>query len=80
MGDLGFIGTSLPEDLGGSGQDFVTEGIGGMEALSREDLNVGYILLLNMLNVGIIAEHGSREMAEKVIPEICSGVRPAVLP
>ena len=72
MGDLGFIGTSLPEDLGGLGQDFVTEGI-VMEALSREDLNVGYILLLNTLNAGIIAEHGSREMAEKVIPEICSG-------
>tara|TARA_B100000676_G_scaffold313364_2_gene393910 strand:+ start:3083 stop:4237 length:1155 start_codon:yes stop_codon:yes gene_type:complete len=72
MGELGFIGTSLPEDLGGLGQDFVTEGI-VMEALSREDLNVGYILLLNTLNAGIIAEHGSREMSEKFVPAICSG-------
>ena len=72
LGSLGFIGTSLPEELGGLGQDFVTEGI-VMEALSREDLNVGYILLLNTLNAGIIAEHGSREMPEKFVPAICSG-------
>ena len=72
MGELGLIGTSLPEEFGGLGQNFVTEGI-VMEELAREDLNVGYILLLNTLNAGIIADHGSREMANSVIPDICSG-------
>ena len=72
MGELGLIGTSLPVEVGGLGQDYVTEGI-VMEELAREDVNVGYILLLNTLNAGIIAEHGSREMAADVIPEICGG-------
>jgi len=74
MGGLGLIGTSLAEEFGGLGQDFVTEGI-VMEELAREDLNIGYILLLNTLNAGIIAEYGSREMAAVVIPEMCSGRR-----
>ena len=72
MGELGLIGTSLPEEVGGLGQDYVTEGI-VMEELAREDVNVGYFLLLNTLNAGIIAEHGSRKMAAEVIPDICGG-------
>lgn len=78
MGELGLIGTSLREEFGGLGQDYVTEGI-VMEELAREDVNVGYILLLNTLNAGIIAEHGSREMAAEVIPEICSGRKTSCL-
>ena len=70
MGELGLIGTSLPVEVGGLGQDYVTEGI-VMEELAREDVNVGYILRLNTLNAGIIAEHGSREISADVIPEIC---------
>tara|TARA_B100000676_G_scaffold280089_1_gene303991 strand:- start:150 stop:710 length:561 start_codon:yes stop_codon:yes gene_type:complete len=72
MGELGLIGTSLPAEVGGLGQDYLTEGI-VMEELAREDVNVGYILLLNTLNAGIIAEHGSREMAAEVLPEIFGG-------
>ena len=78
MGELGLIGISLPEEVGGLGQDYVTEGI-VMEELAREDVNVGYILLLNTLNAGIIAEHGSREMAAEVIPEICGGRKTSCL-
>ena len=70
MGELGLIGTSLPVEVGGLGQGYVTEGI-VMEELAREDVNVGYILLLNTLNAGIIAEHGSREMAADVILDVC---------
>ena len=61
MGELGLIGTSLPEKFGGLGRNFVTEGI-VMEELAQKDLNVSHILLLNTLNAGIIADHGSREM------------------
>ena len=72
MGKLGLIGTSLPEEVVGLGQDYVTEGI-VVEELAREDVNVGYILLLKTLNPGIIAEHGSRKTAAEVIPEIWGG-------
>ena len=72
MCELGLIGISLPEEVVGLGQDYVTKGI-VMEELAREDVNVGYILLLNTLNAGIIAEHGSREMAADVMLEICGG-------
>ncbi|PPR63319.1 MAG: Acyl-CoA dehydrogenase [Alphaproteobacteria bacterium MarineAlpha4_Bin2] len=78
IGELGLIGTSIAQEFGGLGQDYVTEGI-VMEELARADLNVGYILLLNTLNAGIIAEHGSREMATSVVPDICNGRKTSCL-
>lgn len=72
IGELGLIGTSIGEDFGGLGQDFVTDGI-VMEELAREDLNVGYILLLNTLNAIILADHAPKDLALSVIPEVLAG-------
>ncbi len=71
MGELGLFGTSLPEELGGLGQDFVTEGI-VMEEVSREDLNVGYALLLASLNAMILADHAP-DVAKQVVPDVMAG-------
>jgi len=40
MCELGLIGTSLPEEVVGLGQDYVTKGI-VMEELAREEVYVG---------------------------------------
>ncbi len=78
IGELGLIGTAISEDYGGLGQDFMTDGV-VMEEISREDLNVGYVLLLNNLNAIILADHAPYEMAQAVIPELLSGRKTACL-
>ncbi len=72
IGELGLFGCSIAERFGGLELDFVTEGI-IMEELARENLNIGYPLLLAALNSIILAEHASAELAAATIPDILSG-------
>ncbi|MGD8608175.1 MAG: acyl-CoA dehydrogenase family protein [Myxococcales bacterium] len=72
MGELGLIGTELPEELGGLGTDHVTSGL-IMEAIAGGDFNVAYVQLLGSLNAHILAEHMDREVAGEWIRGICAG-------
>lgn len=72
MGQLGLIAAELPEALGGLGQDSVTSGI-IMEEVARGDINVAYVQLLGSLNGGIVASHAKKEIAQRVVKEICQG-------
>ncbi|MDO8288790.1 MAG: acyl-CoA dehydrogenase family protein [Parvibaculum sp.] len=72
MGELGLIGADLPEELGAPGLDSVTVGV-IMEEMGRGDINVAYVQLLGSLMGSIIASHARREVAEDIVPRICSG-------
>jgi cyclohexanecarboxyl-CoA dehydrogenase len=72
MGELGFIGAELPEELGGLGTDYVTSGL-IMEAIAGGDFNVAYVQLLGSLNAHILARHMDREVAGDWIRGICAG-------
>ena len=53
MGELGLIGTDLPEEYGGLGLDCVTTGI-IIEEIAAADLNVSYVQLMGSLNGKIL--------------------------
>jgi cyclohexanecarboxyl-CoA dehydrogenase len=72
MGELGLIGTDLPEQYGGLGAGGVTTGI-VVEAVSHGDFNVGYVPLLGSLEGQILARHAAPEVASHWIRRICSG-------
>ena len=72
MGELGLIGTDLPEEYGGLGLDCVTTGI-IIEEIAAADLNVSYVQLMGSLNGKILAEYAKPELATKVIGDLCAG-------
>lgn len=79
LAEVGLAGIRIPEKYGGQGADAVTTGI-AIEELSRFDFNTAnFIIINNVLTAEIIAQHGSEEMKEKVLPgvargEICLGI------
>ena len=72
MGELGLIGTDLPEEHGGLGLDCVSTGV-ITEEVSFADINVGYVQILGSLCGSIVGKHGTPEVARQVVPEICAG-------
>ena len=72
MGELGLIGADLPEELGAPGLDSVTTGI-IIEEISRGDISVGYVQLLGSLMGSIVAARARPEVADEIVPRICSG-------
>ena len=72
MGELGLVGADLPEKFGAPGLDSVTTGI-IIEEISRGDISVGYVQLLASLMGSIVAAHARPEVADEIVPKICSG-------
>ena len=72
MGELGLVGADLPEKFGAPGLDSVTTGI-IIEEISRGDISVGYVQLLGSLMGSIVAAHARPEVADEIVPKICSG-------
>lgn len=71
-GDLGLLGISIPEDLGGFGQSFVTQ------MLVAETTGAGYSFsVAYMAHCGIgtlpIMYYGNREQREKYVTKLASG-------
>lgn len=72
MGSLGFIGTDLPERLGGLGQTSITTGLVA-EALAYGDFNMAALPVNVSLNAAVLLQHASREIAEEWIPKMVAG-------
>lgn len=72
MGALGFIGTDLPEHLGGLGQDSITTGV-VVEALAYGDFNMSALPVNVSLNAAVLLQHASREIAEEWVPKMIAG-------
>jgi len=73
MGQLGIIGTAIPEEYGGSGMDFISH------AIVAEELGYGCSSMRGSYSVNIslvaktILKWGTEEQKQKYVPRIASG-------
>lgn len=73
MGQLGLIGSELPEEYGGGGMPSVSAGIIS-EEIARGDFNVGSAIVLGASLVGaIMARSGNVAIAREWIPRLTAG-------
>lgn len=73
MGELGLLGITAPESLGGTGLDYIAYAI-AMEEISRGCASAGVIMSVNnSLFLGPIEKFGNKEQREKYIPPFTSG-------
>jgi alkylation response protein AidB-like acyl-CoA dehydrogenase len=73
LGDLGFLGLTIPEDEGGSGGDHLTYCL-VLEELGRGDSSVRGIVSVSLgLVAKSIAAHGTPEQRSRWLPGLCAG-------
>ena len=73
MAELGLLGLTVPEDLGGGGADSVTFAL-AMEELSKVSATHGAILAAHLsLGVGTLLHACNEEQKKKYIPDLASG-------
>ncbi len=73
LGQLGFLGTIFPEDLGGAGLSYIDYSI-VVEELARVDPSVALIVAAHVSLCGNhIYQSGSEEQRRKYIPKLASG-------
>jgi cyclohexanecarboxyl-CoA dehydrogenase len=72
MGQLGFLGMDLPEELGGMGADALTTGLIA-EALAYGDFNVSAVPVGISLNGAILVQHASDAVKREWVPRMCRG-------
>jgi|YelNatPaOPRAMG01_1025707.scaffolds.fasta_scaffold22593_5 cyclohexanecarboxyl-CoA dehydrogenase len=71
MGELGFLGISLPEKYGGQGADWVSLGI-VVEELSKVDLGMG-MLPMGPALAYLCLQQGAEEVKEEWLPPLIRG-------
>ncbi|XP_015523695.1 short-chain specific acyl-CoA dehydrogenase, mitochondrial [Neodiprion virginianus] len=73
MGELGLMGITIPESLGGTGLDYLAYAI-AMEEISRGCASAGVIMSVNnSLYLGPIEKFGNQEQKEKFITGFTDG-------
>lgn len=72
MGSLGLIGTDLPEELGGLGQNSITTGLVA-EALAYGDFNMSALPVNVSLNAAVLLRHAPRAVTEEWVPKMIAG-------
>ncbi|MFN2465425.1 MAG: acyl-CoA dehydrogenase family protein [Candidatus Dormibacteria bacterium] len=75
MGELGFLGLTVPEEHGGSGGDFVSLCL-AIEEISRGDTGLGITLEAAVgLGISPILRFGSEEQKARYLPDLAAGKR-----
>ncbi|XP_067014958.2 short-chain specific acyl-CoA dehydrogenase, mitochondrial isoform X2 [Anabrus simplex] len=75
MGELGLMSVDIPEELGGTGLDYLAYAI-ATEEISRGCASAGVIMSVNnSLYLGPIAKFGNKEQKEKFIRPFTTGER-----
>ncbi len=72
MGALGFIGTDLPEELGGLGQTSITTGLVA-EALAYGDFNMSALPINVSLNAAVLLQYATKAIAQEWVPKMIAG-------
>ncbi|HEY1486477.1 MAG TPA: acyl-CoA dehydrogenase family protein, partial [Micromonosporaceae bacterium] len=73
LGDLGLLGLTIPEDVGGSGGDHVAYCL-VLEELGRGDSAVRGLVSVSLGLVGkTIAAYGTPEQKQRYLPGLCAG-------
>ncbi len=74
LGDLGVMSIPFPEDLGGMGLG-VFDAVLALEEVARADQSLAVSAMVSMATGLTLARFGTREQAEKWLPEIVTGQR-----
>jgi butyryl-CoA dehydrogenase len=75
LGELGFMGMMVPEELGGAGLDCVSYAI-AIEEISRGDASIGVTMSVNnSLACQPIMDYGTDEQKQKYLPDLASGAK-----
>ena len=73
LGELGLMGTCIPERFGGAGADFLSY-ILVLEELSRADAGVGVTVAVHTSAGTLpILQHGTEEQVERLVPPLAQG-------
>ncbi|WP_027006480.1 acyl-CoA dehydrogenase family protein [Conexibacter woesei] len=73
LGELGLMGTCVPEQFGGAGADFLSY-ILVLEELSRADAGVGVTVAVHTSAGTLpILQHGTEEQVERLVPPLAQG-------
>ncbi|MES2482295.1 MAG: acyl-CoA dehydrogenase family protein [Pseudomonadota bacterium] len=72
MGELGLLGTDLPEEYGGLGVDSVTTGLIA-EELAYGDFNVSAVPVGISLNAAILIRHAQPHVIKQWVPRMVAG-------
>ncbi|MHC1584679.1 MAG: acyl-CoA dehydrogenase family protein [Candidatus Syntropharchaeia archaeon] len=72
MGEMGFIGTILPEEYGGSGMGHVARMI-CIEEISKVSPSLGFFFETGQIGIPLLYNFGSEEQKKKYLPEVVSG-------
>ena len=72
MGSMGFIGTDLPEELGGLGQNSITTGLVA-ESLAYGDFNMAALPVNVTLNAAVLLQHAPKAVTEEWVPKMIAG-------
>ncbi len=72
MGELGFLGSELPESAGGMGVDCVTSGL-LLEQIAYGDFNVSYVNLLTSLCGQIVSNYARSQAAREWLTKVVAG-------
>jgi butyryl-CoA dehydrogenase len=75
LGELGFMGMMVPEELGGAGLDCVSYAI-AIEEISRGDASIGVTMSVNnSLACQPIFDYGTDEQKQKYLPDLACGAK-----
>ena len=74
--ELGLMYTSIPQEYGGSGMDFVTHGV-VTEALNYDCCAIGQMIGISLLATGAILIGGTEAQKKKFIGQMCERHRSA---
>lgn len=72
LGEMGIIGTFIPEEYGGAGLGFVERTI-CLEELSRHSAGLGITAMAHQLGCAAILYYGSEEQKNKYLPDLATG-------
>jgi len=72
IGQMGFLGADLPEDLGGLGSDAFTVGLIS-EAMAAGDFSFSQLPVNVSLNAAILMRHAPRDIVEEWVPQMIRG-------
>lgn len=75
MGEQGLIGIMFPERYGGSGGDLLSQTL-AVQEISKVDAGIGVTLLVQVLALIPILEHGTEQLKEEYLPR---GIRGEII-
>jgi len=73
LGELGLMGMTAPETLGGTGADYVSYALALMEIAAADGALSTIVSIQNSMMVGGLVAHGSPEQQDRFLPGLISG-------